>query len=940
MRLILRRVALALVLGALGSSSSAGAEAGDDQFALAADHYSHERWQEACDAFGSLLAVHPNHARANQARFFYGEALAQLNRLDLSRAQFAELLKRDPEHRYARQALFRGGEAAYLAGDEKAAKRDLGRFRERYPRDELNGFALPYLASLELQAGNAAAAQRLFSAALEEFEKGPLADDCRLGLARAQEVLGQLERARLGYRAIVEGTSPRAGEAALRLGMLENALGEHARALATLERLDTSAPVGPLQDKCRLGRGYALYQLGRYAECEEVLAGLLARPTLGIEAHYWQGMSQKARRQWSAAAQTLSAGAKLDQEHRLAPALAFHAADAQLEAGQHLAAREGFDRALARWPRGPWADDYLLGTLRVAAAREKNADCARLADELMARFPDSPLRPLAEVAKGRSLFAMGEYTQAADALERVAKQALREDAPGHEHLADVQNLLALCYARLGRWAEANRLSAAPRGEDASARLAVETRCQVAESAYAAGKLDVARDLFARLIADKVSSEATRRGLSGLAWCEFKSKRWASAAEAFEALASEFPDAATAPEAALMRASALEHLEQLEQSLASYRLLIERYATSDRAAEALWRAALLHEKLGQNEQALDLYGQLTSGHADFADLDAAIYRRAWLLRQAGKGEAGELFARVRREFPASRYAADATLRLADAAIANQRFDEAQKLLTEITRPETTEEVLEEAWYLQGRMALVREQWDAVEAPLAQLIERFPRGQWARSAAYLRGEASYRQGKYEQAVERLSELAASTSDRPEPWSALAELRRAQALAQLNEWSQALEVSRAIAKRFENFDRQHEVDYLIGRALAAQADFAAAREAFARVIESPRGRATQTAARAQWMIGESYFHQENYQAALAEYAKLDERHPFPRWQTAGLLQAGKCHEHLGQWQLAVDLYDRLLKTHPTSEFCDEATRRLAAAQERLAGGASTLK
>ena len=49
------------------------------------------------------------------------------------------------------------------------------------------------------------------------------------------------------------------------------------------------------------------------------------------------------------------------------------------------------------------------------------------------------------------------------------------------------------------------------------------------------------------------------------------------------------------------------------------------------------------------------------------------------------------------------------------------------------------------------------------------------------------------------------------------------------------------------------------------------------------------------AQWMIGESFFHQEKYAEALAEYLRVDDRYPFPRWQAAALLQAGKCHERL---------------------------------------------
>ncbi len=436
--------------------------------------------------------------------------------------------------------------------------------------------------------------------------------------------------------------------------------------------------------------------------------------------------------------------------------------------------------------------------------------------------------------------------------------------------------------------------------------------------------------------------ATHAGsLAGLAWCQFKADEWDNAAKTCDQLLRQYPDSALAPGAALLSGRALEHLEQREAALAMYHMVIHRYAMSPRVAEALWRAARLHDELGQSPQAAELYATLIEKHADFAELDAVLYRRAWLLSQAQQPQqANELFVRLRRDFPQSRFAADATLRLAESELAAQHYDDVDKLLAEITKAETPSATRQHALYLQGRAAMAAGRWAAAAAPLERLIADYPDGELALAAAYVMAEASYHEGKFEQAAQRLADLAEKTKDHPEPWSATAELRRAQALAQMKEWSQALNVARSIASRFPQFEQQHEADYLIGRSLAAEADFAAAREAYARVLESPRGKTTQTAGMAQWMIGESYFHQENYTAALAEYAKVDERYPFPRWQAAALLQAGKCHEALSQWREAVETYERLLKSDPMGEFSAEATSRSAAAQARVASGSQKRK
>ena len=166
----------------------------------------------------------------------------------------------------------------------------------------------------------------------------------------------------------------------------------------------------------------------------------------------------------------------------------------------------------------------------------------------------------------------------------------------------------------------------------------------------------------------------------------------------------------------------------------------------------------------------------------------------------------------------------------------------------------------------------------------------------------------------------------------------MRRAQALAQQKQWAEAQAIAARIETEWPDFSEQYEVDYLLGRALAAQADFEGARKSFQKVIRSPTGGKSETAAMAQWMIGETYFHQENYEAALREYLRVEILYPYPRWQAAALLQAGKCQESLGRWKDAAELYGRLIKAYSKTEFTEEAQRRLHDAENHVT--AATVK
>jgi TolA-binding protein len=77
---------------------------------------------------------------------------------------------------------------------------------------------------------------------------------------------------------------------------------------------------------------------------------------------------------------------------------------------------------------------------------------------------------------------------------------------------------------------------------------------------------------------------------------------------------------------------------------------------------------------------------------------------------------------------------------------------------------------------------------------------------------------------------------------------------------------------------------------------------------------------------MIGETYFHQKNHEAALREYLKVEILYAYPTWQAAALLQAAKCRDLLGEPGEADKLYTRLTKEHPGTEFAKEAARRMA--------------
>lgn len=82
-----------------------------------------------------------------------------------------------------------------------------------------------------------------------------------------------------------------------------------------------------------------------------------------------------------------------------------------------------------------------------------------------------------------------------------------------------------------------------------------------------------------------------------------------------------------------------------------------------------------------------------------------------------------------------------------------------------------------------------------------------------------------------------------------------------------------------------------------------------------------------RAQWMIGETFFMQQNFSEAIAAYRQVEPIGRSDEWTAAALVQAGKSFEQLGRTREATVCYSTLVSRFGESPHAGGARRRLAA-------------
>ncbi len=945
---ICRILAVAIVAWAVAvAETETRASEADDQYAVAAGHYDRKNWRLAIEEFRTFVERYPGDPRTTRGNFYLGEALRQLGRFDEAREQFQKYVRAKPKGEHAAAAMFGSGEAAYSVGNLDAARSDLTEFLAKYPGDPLGAYALPYLGDIALRKDDNAAAATFFRDALKRFPKGSLQDDCRLGLARVFEKQNQMEEAERLYTAVAaKPSSPLADTAQFQLGALQYAAARYEQAIESFSVFEKRLKDSPWRSNARLGHGLALLKLDRPAEAVERFDAALALPATDAD------VSQQAMRGRIQAALKMKDYAAVDRD-----AAKFEKQFPKSELTNDV--RRMLARSLVE--RKEYKKAVLLLEPMIG---EKPADqlgqqdlenryLLAVSDEGLGRYQDAlaTLAPVVERAEGQLkrdalatqgslLLALKKYPEAVAPLEAFLNKKTSSDAE-----ARALGELAICLARSAQIDKAKKRYAELIEKHPGHAMVAPITERLAEAAYDANDAAWSAELSNRLTKDGGSTEYELKGRLSLGWSQYKAGKLAEAAATFDELLKKNPPEPIAAEAAFLRGRILEELGRSESALAMFNRVIDKYPKSKQHGDALLSAARLHEKLKHHAEAAAMFERLAAVDPQYPKLDAVLYEWAWAMRDLGKpAEAGRLFERLRKEYPTSRYRADATYRLAQRAFDAKNFDAAARLTDEVLgkttptvpRMETTEinekvepsgsRLREYALFLRGQAAVAQADWAKARIMFETLIREKPDAQRRVAAEFWIAESHYREGDYAAASAHLDRIAEQIGPQREPWMAMIPLRRAQVLAQQGRWTDAYAIAAKIEKDYPNFEQQYEVDYLLGRCLANQADFESARQAYAKAIHSATGEKTETAAMAQWMTGETYFHQKNYEAALREYHRLVYLYAYPNWQSAALLQAGKCSEQLGQAKEAAELYRRIMAVYPRTPYVQEAKQRLA--------------
>jgi cellulose synthase operon protein C len=974
-----------IAFGLFWGAASAGAQSVIDDNRTAAGYYSRQEWAESILAFKELIQRHPHTLEATAAQFYLGEAYMQTDDFQNAYRAFQQYLLKHATSELSGRATFRMAEAAYYMQNDATAIRLMESFVEQYPEDPLNEFALPYLGDMRLRKTEPQLAARVFERALRQYPQGRLSKRCILGLARASHLLGRFQDAIDHYHKIADDLEdPQSADAHIQMALIFMGQSEtetarrhldHARqkaqdetqkveasywlartyihendiesAFTTLEPMVGKSGAEKTVTGVTLDAAVLGVKLGHTEKAFCWLQDLLDRypgssmadAALNLQLEIAQGSAQPKTRD-----QTLALIDRFLKEHsqsRFRPNVLEKAGRFHYAHQNYHQAAETFEQLLDEQrfvdPQRIQTDlnNWLyLCALSHIGQRDFVAAEANLGKINFASASEE-IRILGPFALATARFGQKKYHTAIPGFASYLKESKSLPSPDPGNLLTAYQELTIAYAETGQWAEAlqafGELQAQHPGDAAVHQIAE----YLASRAMEKEQNETASQLLERLVISGCESEKLPMYLSSLGWLKYESGDTVQAIELFRRLIDEFPESELTGPAAMALAKSFDDAKQHDRAAQMYGWVIRNFDQKDFGKIARLRRAhsLLHSGVAVDlEEAKLLLNEYLSFQSPVTTKDEALYQLGWVHLELGEKREGKIaFRRLVEEFPESKYRLDAALRSAQMDVAENNFDQARQALAAISNEsDLPPPIRVRKRFLLGEIGAKTGDWSSVSDYMMELLDDIDDLSAKVKATYWLGEASFRQSKYEQAADHfrfVREHRQALSPDLHPWIWL---RLVQSLGQMEQWPDVQEVAEEGLAQFENFALVYEFHFLKARSLEDTGRLSDARELYQKVIDSPQGCDTETAAIAQWRIGETYFHQENYAQAIKAYYLVDSQFGYDHWRGAALLQAGKCQEHLLNWPQAEKLYTRLIQQFPDSAYRSTAEERLKKIRE----------
>jgi TolA-binding protein len=696
------------------------------------------------------------------------------------------------------------------------------------------------------------------------------------------------------------------------------------KALALVEGVLARAGQTTWAAQLLMDQADALYEIpGRRAESATLYAALASKypqDPIAPQALYMAGFAALEAGDAAGALKHATAFLQAYRGHALVPDVTHVAAESHMQLGQFAEAASRYATLLEKY--ADHADAELWKVRRVVAlfAQKRYAETIAALEPLVGTLRSPDTRAEAHYLIGSSQLELKQYEAAVKSLEaslaaqpkwRQADETLLALAQAHRHANDLGKAKAAIERFLAEYP--------------NSRLADRAHYRLGECAMLGGQFDLAATEFGRVLSGWPSSPLAPHAMHELGCAELNRKNPAAAETVLGTLVERFPQHVLIPRARYARAMARHQLSRFGPAVDDLQAAIAKLESKDRS-DARFLLGLCQMEMKQFAAAAATFSSLLKDDPAYSGADKARYQWAWAMKLQGQqAEAVKQFEQLATAHPTSPLVGEAWYNIGEFAYANQDYAAAAKSYYAALEKEDGTPLGEKAGHKLGWCYYHQQNYPNAQKTFAYQRQRYPNGPLAADGQFMEAECLFKQGSYGDALKAYEALPALDN---KEFQALALLHAGQAAAQLKQWEKGL---KHLARGVDQFPDSAVIPELLCELGWVHQNLGHLTEAvdhYERTIAKTDqvGRAnSESAARAQFLIGEVQFQNKEHAEAVKSFFKVAYGYSYPTWQANATYEAARCFEVLGKKTQAAKMYQELVEKYPQSDKVSLAKQRL---------------
>jgi len=383
--------------------------------------------------------------------------------------------------------------------------------------------------------------------------------------------------------------------------------------------------------------------------------------------------------------------------------------------------------------------------------------------------------------------------------------------------------------------------------------------------------------------------------------EFEGARFSESSKTLSKFVSDFPEHEKLDEGAFNMGLAQMELSKWEDAIKSFELVPKKSKIHDRA---LYQAAWSKRSAAKPDEAISYYKELLEQHANSSLADNVALELAEVeFETGGEGGGADSVKRLtvllnKKPAPKAGLRRLALYRLGIVQFNRKNFSESAKAFEDMLNDASEDLIISAAW-------------QAGEA---------------RRQVAIAAQGATKEREYKAALKNYEIAATAKVPLQTNQSRLQE----QALLRIGQSKAALELWVDSQKSFETFIESYSKHKLIRTAYLGLGWSFQNQENYPNAIKSLEktvadGVRDDAGARAQFLLGECYLEQKQYDKAITEFAKVETLYAFPQWQSKAAYEMAQALLRKDNRAGARAQFERLIKRYPESQAAAAAASEL---------------